>query len=85
MFSFVKQSGEFFGMKLFNLFTMPVGFDSIEIYCENHDACEMLLLELSGPHCYARCHQVTIPECLLEVCHTNVTQVNNSPAPFEEE
>lgn len=28
--TFVKRSGEFFDIKLFNLFTLPVGFDNVE-------------------------------------------------------
>ncbi|KAL3904061.1 MAG: hypothetical protein SGILL_010212 [Bacillariaceae sp.] len=32
--SFVKRSGEFFDVKLFNLFSLPVGFDNIEFFAK---------------------------------------------------
>lgn len=46
--SFVKRSGQFFDIKLFNLFSLPVGFDNLEFHAKTLTACQLFAWNLDG-------------------------------------
>ena len=46
--SFFKRSGQFFDIKLFNLFGLPVGFDNIEFRATTLTPCQLFAWPLDG-------------------------------------
>ena len=46
--TFVKRSGQFFDIKLFNLFTIPVGFDAKEFHAKTVTRTKFFCWELEG-------------------------------------
>jgi hypothetical protein len=46
--SFFKRSGQFFDIKLFNLFGLPVGFDNIEFRATTMTPCQLFAWPLDG-------------------------------------
>ena len=46
--SFIRRSGEFFDIKLFNLFTIPVGFDNSEFHAKTVTATKLFCWNMDG-------------------------------------
>lgn len=46
--SFFKRSGQFFDIKLFNLFGLPVGFDNLEFRATTTTPCQLFAWPLDG-------------------------------------
>jgi len=46
--SFVTRSGQFFDIKLFNLFSIPIGFDNIEFHAKTATATKLFAWKVDG-------------------------------------
>lgn len=46
--NFVKRSGQFFDIKLFNLFNMPIGFDDFEFHAKTQTRCKLFAWPVAG-------------------------------------